>query len=501
MGGTGNYRVSDRRCLLGVVRLTHVANRNPNPPVGVVVRVFLCSGSLGRCKRVHNVQREREDGILRSVIAVDNLLYVEAGTTLVGCGKRGGRFINVVRCAVEGIDVRFGCSLGNRIVCVRLDEHDHIGADKHRVDGLGVDFPLKGFALDFRLGEGIVTAFGSGKRLAIRAHDANGNIDRVFPTVGIVKGYGVVRVSIARNGETDTRGLIPFVFKQVAPVLGDRKRLDCAVLHGPQLGEGSFVLSWIFLARVNPRDFRFGVGFKVAIYVDAVLDGEGHVAPCTILAGVVFNVGHIVERSLAWIAVKCHGVDNAVKQRASIGEVPFDRTINKVSLRGLFVVKIVGFGPLILKVALATLPDYLSVYGKRVVAGPRHCLTVGADGIGDGITGNKVDALEGVIAFNRNPEPILIRGFVDLKKFHWSRADHHFVCGAVGNRNRRDAESLNDLLENILDGCIQSSCVGSVVIVRSVNGSTIHARTIGAILGIVNQVVEEVRLTAVCVDT
>ena len=486
-----------------------VTDGNPDPVIGVVTGIVLLRRSCRGRKRIVDVQREREDGILRRVIAVDDLGDVEARAALVGCRESSRRFIDVVRGIVELVG---GRAVRYRMIRVRLDEHRHHVVDEHRVHGRGVDLPLEAFALNLRLGEGEVVSLRAIQRLAVRTHDADGDEDRIRPAVVIVERHGVVRIIIARDVEGDAVRLFPIVLEQVAPVLGNSKFLDSAVLNRIGIGESRRLGTRIRETGVGVGERGSGVGLEVAVYVDILLDCRIEVFPGAILAGVVLDVRDIVERFLAGVDLKSHRVGDAVKQRADRGQVPVDRAVRELGSRRIVFVQIIRLGPLVLEVTGgdgAVDRDALRRAGLRPVNRARAVAVVG-DRVGylfnPGDTAfDNVHLTSELIVHNRDGEPVLVRALIDFEELRNTGAGCNLVGGTVADGNRGDTKRVDNFVEDLGDGSVESSGVSSAEEVRCVLGRSHNvvdvATTMLVVLGEVHEVVHEVALVAVGIDT
>ena len=370
-------------------------------------------------KGILNVDREGEDSILGDVFPADCLDHVQTGTALVDRRKGNYFFVQIIRVVIELIVRR---SFGKRVLLVDLDEHYRLravfGADQHRVDDRYVEFPIERDAgLAGMLHEREIVALGALQRLAVLAHDTNGNINGILPLgrfhrsiiIFIVSEYDLVNFfAVARHPKSDRR-LITRI-ELIIPLFCDRNLLDSGALHRVRIRE----LRRAFFSRtcINIREGRSRIGLKAAVYVDVFLNLRIEFAPCAILAGIVHDVGNIVEGGLARINIKRHGVGNAVQQRSHVRKIPINSAVFKLCCGRIKVIEIRSFFPLDLDDIAR---NSAGIRRSAALPGDRHSVTAGRNSV---FPFRAADEHRDLVAAGRHlpSQPVLIRILIHVQQ-------------------------------------------------------------------------------------
>ena len=382
---------------------------------------------------------------------------------------------------------------------VDLDEHGLYTVDHHGAHDRGVQLPT--VAQILRLGKGEIMTGGQYLRFVKTSdtHDADGDIDGAMPVIVLVK-YQIVYVGFVIAVDLKFDIFFGSLVKGVFPVLGNGQRLYGLglLLFGRFKGYG---IRLVVLRQTGVRigEGGAGIGGQFAVLVDVILNIT-QLVPGT---RIVLDVRNVVQGGLGGIDGECDGIDHAVQQSAGGRKIPVDRVGSRIemSLCRSFIVKGVGLCPFILEVALAALGNDLAVHGDGVVRGPGDRLSVRAHGIGDLITGNEIDPLELVVAVDGHLQPVLVGRFVYLNEVDDPGGGFHVLGGAVAHRHGGNAQSFDDLPEDIFDSSVQGfRVIGVVVVVSGGNSSAVHAGTVGTGIGVIDQIVQQVGLSAVGID-
>ena len=381
---------------------------------------------------------------------------------------------------------------------VDLDEHGLYTVDHHGAHDRGVQLPT--VAQILRLGKGEIMTGSQDLRFGKTSdtHDADGDIDGTTPVIALVK-YQIVYVGFVIAIDLKFYGFRGAAVKGVFPVLGNGQRLYGLGLLLFGRSETLGMRRLVFQTGVRIGDGSAGIGGQFAVLVDVILNITQLVPGIRI----VLDVRNVVQGGLGGIDGEGDGIDHAVQQSAGGRKIPVDRVGSRIemSLCRSFVVKGVGSGPLVLEVALAALGNDLAVHGDGVVRGPGDRLFVGAHGIGDLITGNEIDPLELVVAVDGHLQPVLVGRFVYLNEVDKTSGRLHVLGGAVAHSHGGNAQSFDDLPEDIFDSSVQGfRVIGVVVVVSGGNSSAVHAGTVGTGIGVIDQIVQQVGLSAVSVD-
>ena len=407
---TGDGCIHDCRAGVGVI------DREPDVVVGVGV-ARATARSLGVVDR----EGEREGGVLRRVLAGDDLGQVEVGATVVVRVKAGGRgAVGVVGVGrpVSALDL---VSRGTRRRGVRVVDHREHGqraVDEHRVHDRRDELPV--VLLGAELGKGEVVALSAGEHLAV-LDDARRDVDVLGgPCRGVIRAQGdLVELAVVHeDGHLD--GADRASVELVLPLLGHRHRgrvgtdgIGVVVRNGPLVSCG---------ASVVPVKRGGGVG---AQRVGAVFVVDDVLLNLRVEIGVqdvaVLQLGDGVIGELAGVAVEGDGVLHAVIKDAKRGEVPLDRAVHELSGRR----------------------------SRGIGARPLDAIAVVLEGVG-----------------------------VDLEQLNNAGRSGHLVGGAILNLDGADARLL-DLGENRGKGVLEVCGVGSREIVGSgsscFGGQRLHA--------------------------
>ena len=463
--------------------------------------VFFRRRSIGGFGVIH-IDREGEDRVLGNILAFNSLRQKESGTPLVDRGERNDFFVDIVLAAFDGIG--FG-SVGRLMLIVCLDEHDRVAVDHHGMDGGDIQLPVEGnagFAGLFHKGE--IVAFGAGQRLAVLAHDADGDKDGIRPRGGrVVAGKDDVayRLAVTRHRQGDRR-LLAFV-DLVVPFFRDREDLHRGSRYAIGIGE-----PYGFRFRIRDAGIRIGqgsgsVGLQVAVDIDVLLNDRIQVSPGAVFPGIVLDGRDIVEGRLTGIDVEGHGVGDFIQQGVDTGKVPIDRAVRQLRLGGIEVVQRVGFGPLILQAAGGNRAVHRNgLFGAAAVCPVDRAgsVAVVCYGVRDFVC-FAVDTSEFAV-HHGDGEPVLIGVLIHFQQLgDFTGAGGHLVGGAVLDGDRGDAQRLHDLVEDRGDRSLQRRSTAGVIVIRV---RIVSFRRDGApflpVDGVVQKVVQQVGFVAVGVN-
>ena len=351
------------------------------------------------------------------------------------------------------------------------------------------------------LGKAEVMSLGVSKNCAVNDH-ASGDVEGRFPAARTVQSRlieGIFFIPVHKDVQNEVyirrvRAFPLFLYRHRGGRGSDRRRIF------EFFGDGAGAV-----AGVGVGDGTLGVGLDGTVLMKISLKVLIH---DVVIGFAVIEAGLPVQRRLAGIDVKGHGVGDAIQQHVHIGKVPFHRAVDEFGVIGGVFIKVVGevlLGPFELELAVL----HGAVEGDRFVCpalGPGNRAAV--DGIGD-LHGGTVDvlfALELVVAVHGDAHPVLVGAFIDAqKRGDLAGAGGHRAGGTVAHGNLGDAHGLNDLIEDLSDSSLKGFGIIGVVILLgaiieteivlvlrgSIDRDAIDG-PVGAGVGVVQQVVQQV---------
>ena len=459
---------------------------------------------------VRQRQGEGELGVRGGRVAVNHLGEVEVASAGVGRGQRLGALGLGVDLALDPVVVPVAVDVvvavahaGGDVGAVGLGEHGLDAVDEHRVEGLHVEVPVEGDLA--RLLQLVVVALVEDldRPVLVDPHQADGDVHGALEAV-----VGVERDRVGLPVVVGDERAVPQDVHRDRLLLLALVAADPDLLEVHLLGVGGDplelvrerlrVLGRVLLAGVRPGQRGAGVGLQrvgAVALVDEVLPDRR--VQAVVRDRAVLQVGDHVVGLLAGVDVEGDGVGDAVEQRAHGAEVPVHRGAGEARRRRVEGVEVVGPGPPVPELAAG---DGGLLDGDGLGRAAAVCPGDGraADGVGDGVA-VAVDARE-LVVHHGDGEPVLVGALVDLEQVDGAGRGLDAAGGAVGDGGFRDAERLDDLLEDVLDGLVEGLGAAGVEVVVGGGRAAVVVGPVRAGVGVVDQVVEEVGLGAVGVD-
>ena len=474
-----------------------VVNREPHVVVGVRVR-GRSAGSFGVIDR----QREREGLVGVGILAGDDLGQVEVGATVVVCLERHSALSgNVVGLAVDHVLIiqSFNMYDGKvnawEFTLLFQDERVQFAVDEHGMNDWGNELPV--VLLRTKLCKGKVMTVIKNLRLAIflvDAHKASGDVDRVLGPCGIVIGrQGDIGefLLVREHGQADCLCLA--VVELVLPIFVHR-HLFCHKTDRFGIGVDCRLLT-IISTGIGVGKLGLGIGFQSTVFVKVLLLVRVEVV---VILVAVLNFRNRVIGVLTRPHVEGHGIGDTVEQRTNAGKIPVDRgTVERCGRRSLVVRELGSALPLELEL---TARDAASNCNGTSATSHGASVAIYLHGIGGLLARRRVDPCELVVR-NGNGQPVFERPVVNLKEMSYVTSGRfHCACRPVRDGHCANAKRFDDLLEDAFDCLGQCGRVRCREVVVGRLGAPTDS-TLGTRVGVVHQVVKQVGLGTIRVDT